>query len=811
MSPAVTPPSSDPIQDPQRLDALRATGLLDSPSEPDFDRYTALASRILGTPASLVTFLAEDRQFFKSSRGLPAEWEAARETPIAHSFCRHVVESREPLVVEDARSDPRVRDNPGIESLQIIAYAGFPLVMEGGEVLGSFSVIDREPRTWSKDDLATLEGLTRSVITEIRLRTELVRSREKEQALAESHTRLQQIANHISEAIWIYTADFKEALYISPRAAELWGVPLDELYESPLGVLSQIDPEDRPRVRAAMASGVRSEVEFRITRRSDGVRRWMRIVGAPIHDEEGRYHRAAGIAEDVTERRSTEEALRQREAHYRRLVEASPYAIYAVDTEGRIMEVNPAGERLVGKPAGQVMGTSFESFFSPEDLPPARRHFRELVTGARPVHETDLVIQHASGESRRIRVVSTAIRKDGSVTGIHGLARDVTREIAQEEQFRRSQRLASLGTLVGGVAHELNNPLAAIQGLVQILQESDYDEETVGILRTIRRETERTAGIVGNLRRLVRGSRQDVRHREEVELNEVVRHVIRTRRYSMATRDIEVKADLASDLPPVAGDPSQLEQVVLNLVVNAEQALDQVDGNRRLILRTRSARDGITLSVYDTGPGIQAQDLPRIFDPFWTTKEPNEGMGLGLSLVHQIVTEHRGEVDVQSRVGEGTLFLVTLPPFVSRKNEEDPADPSSPGPAALDLEPCRILVVDDEPAIRQVLDRALTRAGHRVWLAGDGFEALALAEDPPDDESFDLVFSDLRMPGMDGGRLLKALEELDPGYRGRTIFITGDLATPEAEIAADRPDIPVIQKPFDLAELTRFIQEIQGV
>ena len=517
---------------------------------------------------------------------------------------------------------------------------------------------------------------------------------------------------------------------------------------------------------------------------------------------------AASTLGGAVRRERAEAEVHASERHYRRLVETSPYAVYAVDTENRMTELNPTGEELIGRPAREVLGQPFHELFAPEDLEPARDAYRKLMEGEVERLEAELRVQRPSGEKRDIHLAATGIWDGDTLTGVHGIARDITGERAREEQLRRAERLASLGTLVGGVAHELNNPLTSIRGLVQLLLEDADSADEEDMLRTVAREAERSSKIVNNLRRLTRHSQERSEPEHRVDLNDVVHHVLTVRRYALRTHNIEVSLDLADDLPAVLGDRGQLEQVVLNLIVNAEQALATVERERRLIIRTKAARRGVSLSVYDNGPGIAPEHLDRLFDPFWTTKDPDEGTGLGLSLVHSIVAEHGGEIDVQSELDRGALFLVRLPAAPgSRAARAAPPPVEAAAQESLPGAPLRILVVDDESGIRQVLDRLLSREGHHVELAADGGEALERIDEA--DEPFHLIFSDLRMPGMGGEEFLERLRERTTSYERRIVFMTGDVTAREVGRIMGETRIPMVRKPFDISEILELVRSYQ--
>jgi CheY-like chemotaxis protein/anti-sigma regulatory factor (Ser/Thr protein kinase) len=269
-----------------------------------------------------------------------------------------------------------------------------------------------------------------------------------------------------------------------------------------------------------------------------------------------------------------------------------------------------------------------------------------------------------------------------------------------------------------------------------------------------------------------------------------------------------VRQELAPGPVTVAGDRGQLEQVVLNLVVNAEHAVAAGRGERALVLRTAAVGgSGVTLQVADTGQGMDAALMERIFDPFFTTKPPGEGSGLGLSLVARIVAEHAGEVRVESTPGKGTTFTVELP---AAFGDADPAVARpAPQPAAAErpVTPLRVLVVDDEAPVRRVVARFLERRGHVVHQAAEGAEALAMV-DAAGPEGYSVILSDLRMPGLGGDQLLERLRARGDGMDQRLVLLTGDTASPDAGRILRNSDVPVLEKPIDMNELARELERI---
>jgi two-component system NtrC family sensor kinase len=323
---------------------------------------------------------------------------------------------------------------------------------------------------------------------------------------------------------------------------------------------------------------------------------------------------------------------------------------------------------------------------------------------------------------------------------------------------------------------------------------SELDRES---LQIIRREADRAAGVVSDLRQLARETQADSQQ-GSVDVNELVRHVVKVRRYALDTSNIELHEELEADLPRVLAVRGDLEQVVLNLVVNAEQAMRKGPGDRRLVLRTRSTPDGVAIDVLDTGVGIPSHHLERIYDPFFTTKDPGEGTGLGLSLVHSIVREHGGEIRVASDPGRGTQFRVELPRGpADAEHARAPEVPRRSTTGGLS-----VLVVDDEAAIREVTARFLRRRGHRVDTAAEGGEALEKLAAAP----YDVLVSDLRMPGIDGEALLQRLRALDPERRPKMVIVTGDIDASRSVAATSHPGVPVLIKPVRLQELAEVVE-----
>ena len=758
---------------------------------------------------------------------------------------------------------------------------------------------------------------------------------------------LADLVDDIDAVVWEADPRTFDFIFVNRRGVELLGYERADWYQHDFWAGRLIYPPDRAETVASCREAVRLRRDHRIEYRAltaDERVVWLRDFIRVTVGDDGAVRALRGMMLDITaeraiqaklddehaqlvqlahDREDTLEALRQSESHYRRLVRTSPFAVFVTDATGRVTEVNQAAADILGMSVEEILGSSFGRFVLAEDHAAVLGKLTEIMQAEGAAVEYEARVIRVDGTPRTLTCAGAAIVRDGVVTGIHGMARDITEqreadaqrrliaaaldnlpdavsvtdratrliytnaahaqllgydraspppdalsvipdddqarqqlqeiyealerdrrwsgrtrrirvdgsvvlvsatifavtdgaedyaltvmrdasvEITRDQHLRRVERLASLGTLIGGVAHELNNPLTAVVGFAHLMLLDERSPEDRETLETMAREAERAARIVSDLRLVARNTQDDDdTERTAVDLNDVVRHVLKVRRYSLETRNVEVRQELADDLPPVRANRAQLEQVVVNVIVNAEQALDRETTRARVItVRTRPAGENVALHVADNGPGIRGEHLDRIFDPFFTTKPPGEGTGLGLSLVHTIVNEHGGSMRVESTPERGAEFVIELPVADTRAFGAPPRGRASRGAAPT---PLRVLVVDDERSIRELLARSLGRRGHDVIEAQDGDEALRIIEDR--DAQIDVIVSDIRMPGLGGDDLLARLRVSRPELAERVVFITGD-AVSRRTGALEQEDLPVLLKPFQLDAVAALVEQ----
>jgi PAS domain S-box-containing protein len=506
--------------------------------------------------------------------------------------------------------------------------------------------------------------------------------------------------------------------------------------------------------------------------------------------------------------------LHEEQQFQRALLESLNAGIVACNASGQLTLLNHAGAQILGlegMPLPQPPGSY--QLYRADGLILLEQKELPLVRALRGEHlrNAELVVRPKDAPPRSVlvnahRILDAEGRTLGAVaafTDITGLKRAQEELARQREALFQSEKLAAMGQLLAGVAHELNNPLSVVLGQASLLRRALGEHPETGRIDKIARAAERCARIVRNFLAL---ARQRPPERQRVAVGSVIDETMELLNYSMRVDGIEVHLDLERQAPALWADGHQIQQVLINLLTNAQHALREVPPPRRVTITTRvtPARDRVVIEVSDNGPGIPADLQPRIFESFFTTKAPGEGTGLGLALCKGILEGHGGTLAVESESGRGTLFRLDLPvgAATAGAGEVDAAPAATPVAA----HGTSILVVDDEGQVAEMVAELLRGEGHRVQTAADGIEALEKLEHA----SFDLVVSDLRMPRLDGPGLLREARRDHPALAKRFVFMTGDVLAAGTREFLESTQLPFITKPLASQEVLRAVNQALG-
>ena len=515
--------------------------------------------------------------------------------------------------------------------------------------------------------------------------------------------------------------------------------------------------------------------------------------GGPFSDQDARLlatvatHAAVGLANA-----RFFELVRRGKEQWETTFDALDEGIALVDGEARVQRANAAFARITGRPIPGVIGGHL-----------CRLLFGDHHVLAELLHQTAAgvhpppLVQRSETLGRMLRIAASPVSEPGADEAAVIVVEDITEQKALEAQLIQSEKVAALGTLVSGVAHELNNPLTSIAGLSEFLLEQGFGSGPEREhLRVINDQAERASRIVRNLLSFARKAPAE---RSPVDLADVVRRTVLLMGYEMRQAGVTVEAAVPATMPPVLGNRDQIQQVVLNLLTNANHALRSLPEGRerRVAIEVAADEERVLLRVRDTGPGIAADAAAQLFNPFYTTKPPGEGTGLGLFLSYGIAESHGGTLAVDSAPGQGATFTFALPratPEALRQDVPPRAEPPVPSAAASAVRAAtgrRILVVDDDPAVRRLVAVLFAHEGHTVDEAAEGTEALRLAAT----HDYDLVIADRRAAA---GRepFTQALLQERPAWAGRVI-----VSTSAARAAAEGEAARVLRKPFNLRDL----------
>jgi len=585
-------------------------------------------------------------------------------------------------------------------------------------------------------------------------------------------------------------------LYANGAAGRILGMSSQELISR--GPLEIVAPADLPEVRRRLGAGLKGEpFEVNVIHRDGHL---VPIEVAPCAVDVDDTKLAVTFFLDQSARKRAESASEASDARFKRLIEGAPDGI-AISKRGLFVYVNPAAARLLGDDARALYGRSIASFLDEE----GQRTFVERLQSSKAGQRTpptEYLARRKDGSIITAEIVSMPFEWEGEPAVI-AFARDVTERARAAAQLKRADRLASLGTLAAGVAHEINNPLTFMTLGVELLSKringsklgEDERAAMLATLNDLRKGAERVADIVRDLRTF---SRADDDARSVVDLAEVVQaaeRMVDHRARHFARTTVEL-----GHLPPVFANGSRLEQVFVNLLLNACQAFDEDGPDNKIEIRGGALSDGrVFVDVSDNGPGIPSDILARIFEPFFTTKPVGEGTGLGLAICHGIVTQMGGDITAESRPG-ATTFRVILP----RRPQGSAIKPAVTAPSSNVR--LRVLVVDDEPSVVRVIQRTLATQ-HEVETASNADDALRLIEAA----SFDAVLCDLAMPGTNGVDLFERACVVRPELASRFVVMSGGAVSARARAFLDAWQGPRLDKPFSTKRLELVLRQAAGL
>jgi two-component system, cell cycle sensor histidine kinase and response regulator CckA len=655
--------------------------------------------------------------------------------------------------------------------------------------------------------LVPLQDKSGRIVGAIGIVRDITRRKQIEAELWASEEQFRQLALHIRQVLWLIDATETRMHYISPAYEKVWGRTCQSLFDNPRSRLDAVHAQDRERVVHAEANKYQRggfEEDYRILR-PDGTVRWIWDRGYPVHDEQGAIKGFVGIAEDISERKQAEVD----KARLVAIVECTEDAVVGKTMDGIVVNWNPGAERLYGYTAEEMIGRPASTLFTPD-------HYQEYLQIMEKVRRGERVIaydttrRHKEGTEIKVSVDICPVElRDGEIVGASNIAHDITRIKQLEEQFRQAQKMEAVGRLAGGVAHDFNNLLTVICGYSDILLNTlPPGDRTRDLVTEINKAGTRGASLT---RQLLAFSRKQVLEPKVLDLNAIV-----VDSKNMLDRLLGEDVELAVALDPALGrvktDFGQIEQVLMNLVVNAHDAMPQ---GGKLTIETANVfldpsycrshaevKPGayVMLAVSDTGCGMDEKTRARIFEPFFTTKGPDKGTGLGLAMVYGFIKQCSGHVFVHSEPGIGSTFKVYLPAVDGTPAAEKP----QPAVTAMPHGDETILLVEDNPGVRALTRHALQTCGYAVLEASHGKEALHLASTHAG--SIHLLVTDVVMPDIGGRAVAERVVTIKPGIK--VLYLSGYTDDAVVRHGVLQSETAFLQKPFTPSSLAQKVRSV---
>jgi len=602
---------------------------------------------------------------------------------------------------------------------------------------------------------------------------------------------------------------------VTRNVAKIFGFSSDEFQNGQISYEQVVHPDDLPRVvsEVAEAAADPTQVEFehlpyRILTKAGGIK-WVSDRTTIERTDDGKVHVFKGLVQDITDQVKRDREIQEREEKYRNLFHHSNDGIFVHYLNGRIFEINKKTLELFGYTETEMLAMHVMDLHPSSELEKSKQAFEIIIE--KSLINFEIMFKKKNGDIF-VADVSSSLFNLGGQKAIQGIVRDITDKVRDQEErknlelkLRHVQKMEALGTLAGGIAHDFNNLLMGIQGRASLMEvDTDPGHPFRRHLDSIQDCVESATGLTKQLLGLARGGKYEVK---ATDLNRLIRKSAEM--FGRTRREIGIHLQLEEPIPTIQADRGQIEQILLNILVNAWQAMP---GGGELFIKTgcvrldddfcapHQARPGeyVRTSIADTGPGIDAEILPKVFDPFFTTKEKSRGTGLGLASAYGIVKNHHGIISVHSEPGHGATFNIFLPTSSEQAANDAPAERS------LSTGSERILLVDDEAYVLEVSSSMLRRLGYRTVSATGGEEALDVIANQKDD--IDLVVLDLIMPGMDGGRTFERILQIAP--KMKVLLSSGYAINGQADKVMRRGCRGFIQKPFHIHDLSTKIRSV---
>lgn len=635
----------------------------------------------------------------------------------------------------------------------------------------------------------------------------------------ENETRFTDLFQTLREGVYLASAEDR-ITEVNPALAQMLG------YESKEDLISRqiaslySKPEDRAEEQTRLTDlGFLRAHEITLKHRHEGREVFVMHTTAAIRDPAGKFVRYQGTFVDVTELREMERRLHQEQEFAGRLMDSFPDLVMVLDTDCRYTFVSPQILEILGYRPEELIGKKIGDRTDPADRAAMLELFDDLISNRLSEGQIEFRKQHKNGAWRVFRASARPLHDEaGKITGVIASARDITEQQRLQQQLIQSERLAAMGQMIAGVAHELNNPLTAILGVTEMLRDQSSDEDGRRQLDLAHRQARRAAHIVQSL--LV-FSRPSTPRNTLLHLPDLLQRTLQLHEHSLRANQVHVDLVVRPDLPTVLGDSNQLTQVFLNLIVNAEQAIQEVRDHGTLRIRLGVVGERVLITFQDDGVGIRREALPRIFDPFFTTKRPGRGTGLGLSICLAIIREHNGDISAQPLPDGGSVFTVSLPVCTKSIAIAEPIAPPIAAPrmestaaSAAPNSRRKILIVDDEESILELVSDSLSAHGCQVDGAASSEHALELASRNP----YDVILCDLNLLSKTG-KMISGFDLHDQivgslatrsGPRPVFVFMSGDLVDNAISEQATRTGSHFLQKPFRIAELLSLLNELRA-